>query len=139
MIDAPVEAVWGLVGDPRSYPAWWPRFIEIRGERFEEGSEFVQVSRGPVGRTQSTFLIEQLDELREVRVSCLKSGSYVDWKMTAAQEGTFVAAEFGINPLGLQYRLFDVTMARRYFRKWLEQTVEALRKAAQQGPPPAAG
>lgn len=126
LIDAPVEDVWGLVGDPRTYPDWWPRFIEVRGERFEEGSEFLQVSQGPVGRVESTYLIEQLDDLREVRVSCLKSGHYVDWKMTPAQDGTFVAAEFGINPLGLPYRIFDITFARRYFRKWLEQTVEAL-------------
>jgi hypothetical protein len=135
MIDAPLEAVWELVGDPRTYPEWWPRFIEVRGEWFEEGSEFVQVSRGPMGRSQTTYLIEQLDELREVRVRCLKSGHYVDWKMTAAQDGTFLAGEFGINPLSLQYRLFDVTLGKRFFRQWLAETVEALAEAAKRRPP----
>lgn len=139
LIDAPVEAVWGLVGDPGRYPEWFPRFIEVRGERFEEGSEFVQVSRGPMGRVQSTFLVEQRDELHEVRIRCLKSGAFVDWKMTAAQDGTFVDAEFGLTPTGLQYRLFDATVGRRYFRSWLEQSVQALGEAARQARTPAAG
>ena len=33
-IDAPLEVVWGFVGTPSRYPEWWPRVIEVRGERF---------------------------------------------------------------------------------------------------------
>ncbi len=29
VIDAPVEAIWELVGDPRRHPEWWPKIIEI--------------------------------------------------------------------------------------------------------------
>jgi hypothetical protein len=82
-------------------------------------------------------MIEQFDELHEVRMRCLKSGCFVDWRMTAARDGTFVDAEFGMNPTGLQFRLFDATMGRRYFRSWLEQSVEALGEAARQAPAPA--
>src|SRR3954453_2750631 len=63
-LEAPLEAVWELIGlpahlhqahweappegggeliaPPRRYPEWWPRVIEVRGERFEEGDEYAQ-------------------------------------------------------------------------------------------------
>lgn len=27
--DAPPEAVWALVADPRTYPRWWPEFVDV--------------------------------------------------------------------------------------------------------------
>ena len=30
-IDAPLEDVWALVGNPATYPEWWPVAVEIRG------------------------------------------------------------------------------------------------------------
>ena len=44
------ESYWELVGDPRRYAEWLPRVFEIQGQRFDEGTEFIQVSRsaGPV-------------------------------------------------------------------------------------------
>jgi hypothetical protein len=30
-IDASLDAVWGLVGNPATYPDWWPVAVEIRG------------------------------------------------------------------------------------------------------------
>ena len=44
-LDAPLEDVWGLVATPSRYPEWWPRVIEVRGERFEEGDEWAQVTQ----------------------------------------------------------------------------------------------
>lgn len=68
LIDAPASTVWELVGNPRRYPEWLPRVFEIQGERFEEGVEFVQVSRQPlIGRDEAHFLIDRMDELRELR------------------------------------------------------------------------
>ena len=52
-LDAPLEAVWSLVGAPSRYPEWWPRVIEVRGERFEQGDEYVQVTREPIGDVQA--------------------------------------------------------------------------------------
>jgi putative SOS response-associated peptidase YedK len=47
LLDAPLEVIWGLVGTPSRYPEWWPRVIEVRGERFEEGDEYAQASPFP--------------------------------------------------------------------------------------------
>jgi hypothetical protein len=44
-LDASLEVVWGFVGTPSRYPEWWPRVVEVRGERFEEGDEYAQVTR----------------------------------------------------------------------------------------------
>jgi hypothetical protein len=64
-LDAPLEALWSLVGFPNRYPEWWPRVVEVQGERFEEGDEYVQVTRTPGGRSRSHFLVEHRDDLRE--------------------------------------------------------------------------
>ena len=69
-LDAPLEVVWGLVGTPSRYPEWWPRVIEVRGERFEEGDEYVQVTKDPVGTAAETnFLLDRRDDLHEIRMS----------------------------------------------------------------------
>jgi hypothetical protein len=129
LIDAPLEAVWAYVGDPESYPEWWPRVIEVRGARFEEGTEYVQVSRTPLGRAETTFVIDRMEDLREIRMHCTKSGTFAHWQLTAAQGGTFVDVTFGIEPLGRGYRAFDATFARAFYRRWLLDSVEALGRA----------
>jgi hypothetical protein len=129
-LDAPLGAVWSLVGTPTRYPEWWPRVVEVRGERFEEGDEYVQVTREPTGIVQSNFLVERSLDLREIRMSCQLTGAYAHWLLTPAQGGTFVELEMGMEPKRLGYRLFDATMGRRYFRSWSEQSLEALGAAA---------
>lgn len=128
-LDASVEDVWSLVGVPTRYPEWWPRVIEVRGERFEEGDEYVQVTRDPTGSTKSNFLIERSRDLREIRMSCRLTGTYAHWFLTPAQGGTFVELEMGMEPTRLSYRLFDKTMGSRYFRSWSHQALDALREA----------
>jgi Polyketide cyclase / dehydrase and lipid transport len=134
-LDAPLEAVWELVGTPRRYPEWWPRVIEVRGERFEEGDEFVQVTKEPAaGAVESSFLLERRDDLREIRMSCQLTGAYAHWLLTPAQGGTFVDLEMGMQPRRIGDRLFDATLGRRYFRSWSEQSLEALGGAARETP-----
>jgi hypothetical protein len=129
-LDAPLEVVWGLVGSPRRYPEWWPRVIEVRGERFEEGDEYVQVTRDPSGSAKSNFLIERREELREIRMSCQLTGTYAHWSLTAAREGTFVELTMGMDPKRLGLRLLDLTIGRRYFRSWSEQSIDALQQVS---------
>jgi hypothetical protein len=130
-VDAPLKAVWSLVGDPSRYPEWWPRVVEVRGERFDQGDEYVQVTREPSGSTvESSFLLEQCDDLRQIRMSCQLTGTYAEWSLTAAQDGTFVELEMGMQPKQINHRLFDMTLGRRYFRAWSEQSLEALSDAA---------
>jgi hypothetical protein len=133
LLDAPVELVWDLVGNPARYPEWWPRVIEVSGERFEEGDEYVQVTQSLFGEAKTTFLVERLDELREIRMRCQQSGTYADWRLTGAQGGTFVELELGMQPEALSYRIFDETAGRLVFRRWAEQSLEALRRTADAG------
>jgi hypothetical protein len=86
-IDAPLEAVWGLVGTPNRYPEWWPRVIEVRGERFEEGDEYAQVTKDPIGRSETNFLLERCRDLHEIRMACQLTGMYAHWRLTPAQGG----------------------------------------------------
>jgi uncharacterized protein YndB with AHSA1/START domain len=129
-IAAPVEAVWSLVGDPSRYPEWWPRVIEVRGERFEQGDEYVQITRDPGRNVKSNFLIEQARDLREIRMSCQLTGTYAHWFLTPAQGGTFVELDMGMEPKRFGFRLFDLAMGKRYFRKWSQQSLDSLRDAA---------
>ena len=112
------------------YPEWWPRVIEVHGERFEEGDEYAQVTKDPTGQVESTFLLERLNDLREIRMSCQLTGSYAHWVLTEAQGGTFVDLEMGMLPKRFGDRLFDMAMGRRYFRRWSEQSLDGLGQAA---------
>jgi uncharacterized protein YndB with AHSA1/START domain len=133
LLDAPAPTVWELVSNPRRYPEWFPRVFEIQGERFEEGAEFVQLSRHPVvGRSEARFLIDHVDDLREIRMHCTLSGMFVHWQLTDAQGGTFVNAAFGMDPMRRRDRMMDFAVGQRFFRRWLNEAVDGLKRAAQQ-------
>jgi hypothetical protein len=129
-LDAPIETVWELVGNHARHPEWWPRVVEVRGERFGEGDDYAQVTRGPMGREETRFLVERRSELREIHMRCQKTGAYMQWLLTEARGGTFVDLEMGMDPIGLSNRVFDATAGRIYFRRWCDQSVEALERAA---------
>ena len=129
MIEAPIESVWELVGDPRRHPEWFPRVIEVNGERFDEGEEYAQVTREPNGKAVRTdFLIERMDNLREIRFACQKTGMYAHWMLTDAQGDTFVDVEMGMQPKKVGQKVFDAVAGRRYFTRWLDQSLDALRR-----------
>jgi hypothetical protein len=130
-LDAPLEEVWQLVGSPTRYPEWWPRVIEVQGERFEQGDEFAQVTKGAVGKEATNFLIEHREDLRALRMSCRLTGMYADWLLTPAQGGTYVELELGMLPRRLGDRVFDRALGRPYFRRWAGQSLDGLRKALQ--------
>jgi hypothetical protein len=129
-LDAPLEAVWDLVGTPSRHPEWWPRVIEVRGERFEEGDQYAQVTKEPLGGKKTTnFLLERRDNLREIRMTCQLTGMYADWLLTPAQGGTFVEVEMGMQPRRLGDRLFDRALGQSYFRRWASESLDGLRQA----------
>jgi Polyketide cyclase / dehydrase and lipid transport len=132
-LEAPLDVVWDLVGTPSSYPEWWPRVIEVRGERFEEGDEYVQVTKDPIGTAQTSFLVDRREDLREIRMSCQLTGMYAHWQLTPAQGGTFVELVMGMEPKRFNHRVFDMTLGRRFFRRWCEESLEALGEAARRG------
>jgi uncharacterized protein YndB with AHSA1/START domain len=128
VIDAPVEAVWSLVGDPRRHPEWFPRVIEVNGERIDEGAQYAQVTRSGRGTVETDFLIERLDDLHEIRFACQQTGMYAHWLLTDAQGGTFVDVEMGMQPKSTGDKVFDAVLGRVYFRRWLDQSLDALRR-----------
>jgi uncharacterized protein YndB with AHSA1/START domain len=137
LLEAPLDRVWELVGNPARYPEWWPRVIEVHGERFEVDDEYVQITKTPLGtHEESSFAIERLEDLREVRMRCLKSGLYSNWQLTPADNGTFVDLELGMDPEGLPNKVFDLLAGRPYFRRWAESSLDALRGATSQAPAP---
>jgi hypothetical protein len=104
--------------------------IEVRGEHFDEGSNYAQVTRDPTGQVETFWRVERLDDLREIQMRCTQTGTYSRWLLTEAQGNTFVEVEFGMDPIGFGHRLFDKTLGKAYFRRWLEQSLAALEEAA---------
>jgi uncharacterized protein YndB with AHSA1/START domain len=129
-IEAPVEAVWELVGDPNRYPEWWPRIIETKCEGIEEGCTYRHISKGPVGIEEETIAIDRLDDCREIRIRCLDTGTYMCWQLVEARGGTFVDVEFGMEPARLPHKVFDVLAGKRFYRSWLAQSLTSLQAAA---------
>jgi uncharacterized protein YndB with AHSA1/START domain len=130
LINAPPSRVWDLVGDPRRHPEWWPRVVEVRGEQFDEGSNYAQVTRDPTGRVETFMRVERLEDMREIHMRCTQTGTYSRWLLTEAQGNTFVDVEFGMDPTGIGYRIFDATLGKAYFRRWLDQSLAALEEVA---------
>ena len=127
VINAPVEEVWSLVGDPRRHPEWFPRVVEVNGQRIEEGQQYAQITKQGRGTIETEFMIERLDNLREIRFACQHSGMYAHWLLTDAQGDTFVDVEMGMQPKSTGPKVFDAVLGRVYFRRWLDQSLDALR------------
>jgi uncharacterized protein YndB with AHSA1/START domain len=129
LLEAPAEELWALLGDPRRHPEWWPRIIEVQGQQFGEGCSYCQVAREEQGATERTFIVEKLEDCRELSVRCDESGLYMRWLLTEAQGGTFVDAEFGLDPKGAP-RTFDPEHSKHELRRWLHESLDALSRAS---------
>ena len=136
LIEAPVESVWELVGDPNRYPEWAADVISVTGlATIDEGSTYRQVSKSPLGKTETTFMIEELDELREIKLRCTRSGYYSRWLLTETQDGTFVDAEIGIEPTKLPYRASHAAAGgKRYFRRLVDGAIDGIRSVVERTP-----
>jgi hypothetical protein len=129
-IEAPVQDVWELLTDVERHPEWWPRVLEVECEGLEEGCTYRQLTRTPLGKDEMKLLIEGRDELRNLRIRCLNTGTFVRFEITGAQGGTFVDGEMGMDPQGVVTRVFDTVAGRRYFSSWLRSTMESLTRVA---------
>jgi uncharacterized protein YndB with AHSA1/START domain len=129
-IDAPVQQVWELLGDPNRHPEWWPNMVEVECEGVSESCRYRQVVKGPFGAYEEDAVIERLDDCRQIQIRCIENNTYLRWVLTEARGGTFVDAEFGCEPEKLTVKMFDVVAGKRFFRRWLEQSLDALQRAA---------
>jgi hypothetical protein len=129
-VDVPPEALWELVGNVERHPEWWPRVINVHCEGLEEGCSYRQVFKSPIGVVETDVSLERLDGCHELTLRCLDTGTYAHWLMAEAQGGTFIDVEFGLDPKTAKTRVFDIVAGRRYFRRWLEESIDALRTAA---------
>ena len=133
-IDVPVQSVWELVGDVKRHPEWWPRIEDVQCEGLEQGCEYRQVTRSLTGTIETDVSVERLEGCREVRLRCLDTGTFTRWLLTETRDGTFIDAEFGMDPTTLGNRVFDLVAGKRYFRRWLDESLDALRQAAGERP-----
>lgn len=131
-LDVPASTVWELVGNVERHPEWWPRVVGVSCDGLQEGCSYRQVYSSPMGVIETDVSVERLDECRELLLRCLDTGTYTRWLLIEAQGGTFIDAEFGLDPKSARARAFDVVAGRRYFRRWLEQSIEGLRRAARE-------
>ena len=127
--DAPLEDVWALVGNPATYPEWWPVAVEIRGETFEVGDVYTQVVGIAGRRREYSRIIDRREEFKELRWHCPTTGGFQHWLLTDAQGGTFVDMEMGIkDPQDARFALFDKTVGRWFIKHWAEQAIDGLRR-----------
>ena len=90
--DAPPEAVWELVADPRTYPQWWPQFLEITRLNDVEGvGALVEVRVRSVLPYQMRFRLQstryERPHLAEVQASGDLNG-VMRWTLATAATGT---------------------------------------------------
>jgi uncharacterized protein YndB with AHSA1/START domain len=135
LIEAPVAEVWAVLIDPGKSPDWDPEVIAVTGAptRIEKGSTFDLTGRGPLGmKSTTTFKVEELDDLHELKMTCQLSGFYSHWLLTPAQDGTFTEVELGIEPLEskpLRGRAAAALHTKSYLRGQVEKLLDGLRHA----------
>ena len=136
LIDAPVEDVWDLVGDPRRYPEWvGDEVVEVTGlPTVERGARYEQVTRAPLGKVRTTFEIDELEDLHQIRLRCTRSGWYSRWNLTEADGGTFADLEIGMEPVSAGYRAVDVAGGKRRYRRVANASINGIKRALARKP-----
>jgi carbon monoxide dehydrogenase subunit G len=129
-IPAPREVVWSLVTDVDRHPEWWPGVLEVDCDEVGPGCEYREVIKVPFGTAERLFRIDDFDDPARFHINCVNTGAFVSIDLTAAQGGTFVAAEAGMNPKTVGLKVFDPVAGRRYFDRWLDRSLEAMREVA---------
>ncbi len=133
LIEAPVAEVWDLLCDPARGPDWDEDVIAVTGAptKIEKGSTFELTGRGPLGlKNTTTFKVEELVDMHELKMKCQYSGFYAHWLLTEAQGGTFAELELGMErPPGIQARAVAALHTKSYLRRTVETVLDRLRHA----------
>lgn len=129
-IEAPVERVWQLVGDPNRHPDWWPEMVEVECADLEEGCRYRGVVRGPFGTAPHDLVVDRFEDCREVSIYCDGTGVTTRFVLAEAQGGTFVEGCFTIEPNSIGMKVLGAVAGRRFMRSWLETSLDNLKQAA---------
>jgi len=133
-IEAPVESVWELVGDPNLHPKWWPRMLDVDCADLAEGCRYRGVVQGPFGAEHHELLIERLEGCEEISIFCEGTGVTTRFVLTEARGGTFVEGHFMIEPDSIGSKVVAAVTGRRFLRQWLERSLANLKRVAEQAP-----
>lgn len=130
LIEAPVEEVWNVVGNPARYPEYAGKVVSVTGlpAEVERDARFRLAMKTPLGTNETTFVIETLDELREIKLRCTATGYFSRWLLTEAQESTFLDLEIGMDPTRLPDRAFDSTLGKRWYRRMADDAIDGLKR-----------
>jgi uncharacterized protein YndB with AHSA1/START domain len=133
LIEAPVEEVWGILCDPARGPEWSEGVIAVTGAptRIEKGSTFDVTSRGPLGlKSTTTFEVEELEDMHELKMKCQYSGFYSHWVLTDAQGSTFTEVELGVERKpGIEAGVVSVLHTKSFLRREVDKLLDGLRQA----------
>jgi uncharacterized protein YndB with AHSA1/START domain len=129
-IDAPIERVWELLGDPNRHPEWWPEMIEVECADLSEGCRYRGVVKGPFGAAPHDLEVDRLEDCREVSIFCEETGVRTRFVLTEAQGGTFVEGRFTIEPNSIGMKVLGAVTGRRFMHSWLESSLEHLKSSA---------
>jgi uncharacterized protein YndB with AHSA1/START domain len=135
LIDAPVAKVWDILVDPVRSPDWDPDVLAVTGApiKIEKGSTFDVTARGPLHmKSTTTFRVEELDDMHELKMKCQVSGFYAHWLLTEAQSGTFAEVELGVEPLESRPprgTLGAMLHTKSYLRRQVEKLLDSLRRS----------
>ena len=129
-IEAPIETVWELIGDPNRYPEWAANVVEVTGlPSVEKGASYEQVGRPPWGSPiTTTFVVEELEDLHEIQLRCTKTGYYSHWLLTPADDATFADVEIGMDATKLGDKAFDRTLGKRWYRSLVTQALDKIKE-----------
>jgi uncharacterized protein YndB with AHSA1/START domain len=135
LIEAPVAEVWDILCDPARGPDWDKDLIAVTGAptKIEKGSTFDVTGRGPLGlKATTTFKVEELEDMHELKMKCQFTGYYAHWLLTQAQDGTFTEVELGIEPVESKPSLSGKAAAalhtKSYLRREAEKLLDSLRR-----------
>lgn len=140
LLEAPVETVWRLISDPSRYPEWAGEMVEVTGvpDEVERGSTFKLRDRTPLGpRMTTTFKVEEMDDLHEIKLRCQASGYYSRWLLTEARGSTFAEVEMGVDRTGLpalSSRALSLAVTKGYLRRQVETVVDGVQRVLRTSP-----
>jgi uncharacterized protein YndB with AHSA1/START domain len=130
-IDAPVQSVWDLIGDPNRHPQWWPEIVEVECADLSQGCRYRGVVKHVLGPEEHELVLARLEDCQEVSIHCSDTGVTTRFLLTEAQGGTFVEGYFSVEPSTAGMKVLTAMNGRRFLRGWLERSLANLKSAAE--------